>query len=168
MPKAPCPIAAIVLSTDTYFTSLDRSRRLIPAIASIIASNSPSLSLAILEFTFPRSEIISKSGLRARSCILLRKDVVPTLAPFGSSSKLLKFILSIASFISSLLQTQANFNPSGKVVGTSFKLCTAISALPSSIAFSSSLVNKPLPPILANGVSKITSPLVFIVIISTL
>ena len=128
----------------------------------------PSLSLEILEFTFPRSEMISRSGLRARSCIRLRKDVVPILALFGSSLKLLNFILSIASLTSSLLHTQASLRPFGNVVGTSFRLWTAISALPSNIAFSSSLVNNPLPPILASGVSKITSPLVFIVIISTL
>ena len=42
-------------------------------------------------------------------------------------------------------------NSSGKAYGTSFIECTAMSARPSSMPISSSLINNPLPPIFDNG-----------------
>jgi hypothetical protein len=51
-----------------------------------------------------------------------------------------------------------NFNPGGLSVGKSLALCTAKSARPSSKAFSSSLVNKPFPPLSRRDHSACLSP----------
>ena len=63
--------------------------------------------------------------------------------------------------------TIPNCKPGGNSIGTSFIECTAMSASPSSSARSSSFTNKPLPPILASGVSRIISPRVLIASSST-
>ena len=52
--------------------------------------------------------------------------------------------------------------PGGSSIGTSFNECTAMSARPSCKATSSSLRNRPLPPISASGRSMIWSPRVVI------
>ena len=51
-------------------------------------------------------------------------------------------------------------------IGISFKLCTARSIRPSMRARSSSLTNRPFPPIFSRLLSRILSPVVFIVMIS--
>ncbi|MMZ66115.1 hypothetical protein D1872_285850 [compost metagenome] len=93
--------------------------------------------------------------------------VVPTTAPSGSASTLSYFSLNNASRTSSRLVIAPRSRPSGNSVGTSFRLCTAICASPLSIASSSSLVKRPLPPIFAKGVSRMTSPFVFMIFNST-
>src|SRR3989454_1164147 len=50
----------------------------------------------------------------------------------------------------------------GRRVGTSFMLCTARSISPRNKASSISLMNSPLPPMVASGVSRILSPVVLI------
>ena len=142
-------------------TSAFKFRRFMPAIAKMIASNSPSFSFLSLVCTFPRSEMISRSGLIISSCILRRRLVVPTFAPCGRSLNLANFSLIIASLVSSREQMAASLSPSGKTTGTSFRLCTAMSVSPFSMLSSSSFVKSPLPPIFASGVSRITSPFVF-------
>ena len=59
-------------------------------------------------------------------------------------------------------------NPSFTLAGTSFIECTAIWALPSIRAFSSSLRNKPLPPFLLKVSLSALSPLVDMATISIL
>ena len=58
-------------------------------------------------------------------------------------------------------------SPSGTAVGMSLAECTATSMRPSSSAVSSSLVKRPLSPILASGASSSLSPLVLMISIST-
>ena len=84
------------------------------------------------------------------------------MAPCGNSSNERYVLDTKASRGSSRLQITLNPKPSGNSIGTSFIEWTAISARFSSKAFSNSLTNKPFPPILAKGESKITSPFVTI------
>ena len=119
------------------------------------------------DITLPRRLISSKSGRRARICIWRRRLVVPIFAPRGKACNDEYFILNKASLVFAREQTQASSKPGSKRVGTSFRLWTAMWACPLNRAFSSSFVKSPLPPIFASGVSKITSPFVFIVISST-
>ena len=60
----------------------------------------------------------------------------------------------------------ANFKPGLIFVGISFRLCTAKSMVPSNSSLSISLTNRPLSPILSKDLSRILSPLVFIIFFS--
>ncbi len=71
----------------------------------------------------------------------------------------------MASTGSSLAKVAAIVNLEFISAGTSFKLCTAMSALPFSNAISSLDTNKPLPPIVCKGAS-VRSPSDSISIIS--
>ena len=71
----------------------------------------------------------------------------------------------IASTASSLGKVAAMLNLEFIDAGTSFKLCTAISAIPFSRAFSSLDTNNPFPPIICKGAS-VRSPSDSILIIS--
>jgi len=78
------------------------------------------------------------------SSAILRRLDVPTVAPAGKSS--IEEILPDATNASagdSLSGMAAISSPGEGVVGKSFKLCTAMSALRSRIAFSTSQVKKP-------------------------
>ena len=76
------------------------------------------------------------------------------------SSRPLNLFETKASRGFSRAEMAASTKPSGITIGTSFIECTARWALPSCIATSSSLMNRPLPPISASGRSRIWSPLV--------
>ena len=73
-----------------------------------------------------------------------------------------------ASRGSSRAEIAASTKPSGTSIGTSFSECTARSARPSRSAVSSSLMNRPLPPIVASGRSSTRSPCVVMPSSSTL
>ena len=120
--------------------------------------------------TLPRMSTISRSGRSASSCERRLRLEVPTVAPWGSSSR----ELSVAdapptntSRTSSRAVKATMTRPSGTSVGMSLAECTARSVRPSSMAVSSSLVNSPLSPSLASGASSSLSPLVWITSIST-
>ena len=85
---------------------------------------------------------------------------MPTFAPSGSAPKLSYRWLTRASPASALSVTAVITSPSGTITGISFRLCTAISISPASMAVSNSLVKSPLPPIFARGALRILSPLV--------
>ncbi len=138
-----------------------------PAEARMIASYSPSLSLRIRVSTLPRRSLMVRSGRSDKICIRRRSDDVPTTAPSGSASILGYFSLSSASRTSSRSVIAASFSPSGISVGTSLSECTASCASPRSIVSSISLRKSPLPPIFANGTSRILSPLVTTILSST-
>ena len=133
-----------------------------------MASYKPASNLDKRVPTLPRKSIISRSGRCFKIWHLRRRLEVPTFAPCGNSAKLLYVFETKASNGSSRSQITASVNPSGNAIGTSFMECTAKSARPSSNASSNSFTNKPLPPILAKGVSKILSPCVTKVTNSTL
>src|SRR5512135_345461 len=94
----------------------------------------------------------------------LRRLLVPTFAPVGRSLNATLLRLSRASRGSSRLVMQDRCRPSGKKVGTSFMLCTAMSISFASMASSISLTNSPLPPTFASGTSRILSPVVLILV----
>ena len=77
--------------------------------------------------------------------------------PAGISARGLCEPFTSTSRGSLLGQTTITDSPSGVAVGRSFRLCTAMSTLPSCTADSSALVNMPLPSP-ARGASGITSP----------
>ena len=68
------------------------------------------------------------------------------MAPCGKSARESNLLETKASVGFSRGQITLRPRPFGNSIGTSFKECTAISALFSSMAISSSLTNKPLPP----------------------
>ncbi|GIT09662.1 MAG: hypothetical protein CM1200mP30_32920 [Pseudomonadota bacterium] len=96
-----------------------------------------------------------------------RNELVPTVAPLGKFSILPYFGQIQASRGSSLSAITEISSPSGKMLVTSFMLCTARSALPSSKAFSRSLTKSPFPPISARGCCWLRSPAVVTVNNST-
>ena len=169
MPTAPCPIAGRLKSVGRISVIASSwPRRFTPAVARIIASNSPSLSFLRRVSTLPRSWVIFRSGRRLSSWHILLRLLVPTFAPCGRSLKLfMPFPAINASLGSSRFVMQGRCKPSGNSVGTSFMLCTARSASPLSIASSISLTKRPLPPTCASGTSRILSPVVLILFSST-
>ena len=156
MPNAPCPGAGIItLGSISLRILCANPSRFNPAAARIIASYSPASSLANLVSKLPRNDATFNKGNFLSNCPCLRKLLVPTILPAGISARLLNLLLMNASLTSSLRVMAARLNPSGMSIGTSFILCTAKSARPSSRAVSNSLINNPFPPILANGRSRI-------------
>ena len=134
--------------------------RLSPASASIVASTSPASSFFIRVCTLPRKDSTRRSGRRWRICAWRRRDAVPTTLPGASSSRLPAFAEMKTSLGSSLSSTAARPMPSGSQVSRSFMECTARSTRPASSASSISLVNRPLPPMSASGLSSTLSPVV--------
>ena len=132
-----------------------------------MASNSPASSLPKRVCTLPRRLLTFRSGRAASAWHWRRKLDVPKRAPCGRSNKLLYWFETNASVGFSRSQMTLKPKPSGNSIGTSFILCTAMSARPSNMAASNSLTNNPLPPILANGVSRMMSPCVLNVTSST-
>ena len=100
-------------------------------------------------------------GIRVETKEVARE---PNTANAKSTQELLD---TNASATSSRAPTVSNAKPSGITIGTSFIECTAMSARPSAIATSNSLINNPLPPICESGLSRIWSPFVVMPIIST-
>ena len=96
-----------------------------------------------------------------------RKLQEPTLDPCGSSLILLKSFETNASNGFSRSKIAPISNSLGNSYGTSFIEWTAISALPSSIPTSNSLINRYLPPIFERGEFSILSPWVLIFTNST-
>ena len=133
--------------------------------ASVVAQldHLPSSDFAVLVAAlaerFPvRTLEAPASGRRVSSCAWRRRLDVPTMLPRGSSSNDAYVLETKASRGSSRSQIQKRPRPSGKSMGTSFIECTAMSASFSSSAVSSSLTNKPLPPIFDSGESSSLSP----------
>ena len=139
---------------------LSSPRRMRPAAARMIASYCPSSSLRSRVSRLPRRLLITSCGYLARSTASRRRLEVPTTAPAGSSSRPAYLLETKASRGFSRAEMTGSAKPSGITMGTSFIECTARWARPSSIATSSSLMNRPLPPISASGRSRIWSPLV--------
>ena len=121
-----------------------------------MASNSPPSSLARRVLTLPRRNPISRSGRCRPSWQLRRRLEVPRRAPCESCAKSEQ--PTKASRGSSRSQITPRVRPSGITIGTSFIECTAISALPSSNAVSSSFTKSPFPPTLKSGLSNNWSP----------
>ena len=156
MPKAPWPGAGRLVSTGKSSRIRSSSfKRLRPAPAITSASNSPLSSLDRRVPTLPRIGRTVRCGNSERSISSRRKLAVPTRAPAGISSRRSYLGLTNASRGSSRELTAASVKPSGNTMGTSLSECTAKSAVPSSIAASSSLTNNPLPPILESVLSRI-------------
>ena len=131
-------------------------RRVTPAFARIMPSHSDESNFFILVFRFPRISTICKSG-RTLSSWHFRRRLPVAMTAFAGRSRNVRcdfFELTMkTSCTSSLSSTAAMARPSGTKVGTSLKLCTAISTRSSSKAISSSLVKRPLSPIFASGAS---------------
>ena len=132
-----------------------KPKRIKPAAARIIAAYCPSSNLRNRVCKLPRKDSIFRCGKRACNWLWRRKLEVPTMLPSGRAAKLSKSFETKASRASSRSPIAAIANPSGKFMGTSFIECTAKSARPSANACSSSFTNKPLPPMRANGESRI-------------
>ena len=82
MPMAPCPTAGRNSSaSSTAVAASARPRRFSPAIASSVASATPSSSLRSRVSTLPRSGTTSRSGRSRRTSAWRRSDAVPTIAP---------------------------------------------------------------------------------------
>mmetsp|Transcript_44 Transcript_44/g.177 ORF Transcript_44/g.177 Transcript_44/m.177 type:complete len:289 (+) Transcript_44:329-1195(+) len=167
IPMAPCATAGNISSVGMMTLACwARSMRFKPAIASKVQSTTSSLSLRMRDCTLPLKFTHLSVGNLYKSCDWRRRDAVPTTAPSGNCDKESYFKHKNASLTSSRGNMHGNTIPSGKYVGTSFIECTAMSMRPSSKASSSSRVNKPLPPISANGWSKTLSPVVLMMQIS--
>ena len=91
---------------------------------------------------------------------------MPIRALFGNSSRL-RYDPTSASRRSSRARTAPISVFGAKWVSISFIECTAASDLPARIDRSSSLINRPLPPTLISGRSKIRSPCVVTGLTST-
>ena len=168
IPSAPCPTAGMLSSGEMSWRIRDsKPKRIKPAAARIMAAYCPSSNLRRRVCKLPRSDSIFKWGKRACNWLWRRKLEVPTTLPSGRLAKLSKSFETNASRASSRSPMAAMVNPSGRFIGTSFIECTAKSARPSAKACSSSFTNKPLPPIRANGESRIWSPIVVMPKIST-
>ena len=168
MPSAPCPTAGSISLAVKYPVALSlMPRRFRPAAASMIAWNCPSSSLRSLVSRLPRRSTILRSGRKAASWALRRRLLVPTVAPCGSSARFLYRAEIKASWGFSRNGIIPKCSSSGSSEGTSFMLWTARSTSLRSRASSISLTNKPLPPTMANGTSRILSPLVTIISNST-
>jgi len=171
-PIAPCATAGSKASGARIASSgTVMSRRRKPASASRVASSSPASSLASRVPTLPRSSTISRSGLWCSSWAWRRTAAVPTIAPRGRSA-----IRRIAPSRDATIRTSrgsargsnaAIARAGGSQVGTSFIECTARSMRSSSSASSSSLVNRPLPPMSASARSRTWSPELRIATISS-
>ena len=149
MPSAPCPAAGSACSSGMNERTRSFSpKRITPAAARMMASNCPSSNLRKRVSRLPRSAAIFKCGKRACNCAERRRLEVPTTAPAGKSSSEAYWLEMNASCAFSRAVTQASAKPSGRFIGTSLSECTAISAEPLCNATSSSLTNRPLPPIL--------------------
>ncbi len=167
---ARCSMAMAACATAGNQSGADRRERMrspspsrsSPAQARMMASYCPASSLARRVFTLPRRSSRCRSGRNARSCAWRRKDEVPTRAPLGRSERCAWALLMKASAASARSNTAPMANPGSSSIGTSFNECTAMSARPSCKATSSSLRNRPLPPISASGRSMIWSPRVVI------
>src|SRR5690606_15294904 len=159
MAMAPCAAAGSQSgATSRSRMRASKPRRCKPAAARMMASKSPLSSLASRVFTLPRRSSSSRSGRRARSCAWRRSDEVPTRAPCGSSSKRATWLETKASKGSARSRMAPMAKPDSSSIGTSFSECTAMSAWPACMATSSSLRNRPLPPICASGRSSTWSP----------
>ena len=141
-----------------------------PAAAKIVPAMPCSSSLRRRVCTLPRMSTRSRSGRSASSCERRLRLDVPTVAPLGRSSSVRSGSdprPTNTSRTSSRAVKATMARPSGTSVGMSFAECTARSVRPSSMAVSSSLVNRPLSPSLASGASSSLSPLVWMTSIST-
>ncbi len=138
-----------------------RPRRFNPAAANTRAPYWPSSSFRILVWTFPRTGANSASGNSSRSWSTLRLLAHPMgLEKSGSLAPSGKIRTSLGS---SRLENASRGSSSGTSMGISFKLWTDRSLRPSSRALSSSLTNSPFPPTWSKVLSKILSPVVFMV-----
>ena len=163
MPITPCAIAgSISAGSNAALTPWVRPRRFKPASASTMPSNSPRASFSSRVVTLPRRSRSSRSGRSASSWLRRRRLDVPTTAPCGRPCRPPAWLDSRQSRGSSRSSTTGICSSGGSSTGTSFMECTARSASPASIACSSSLMKRPLPPILASGVSRMRSPAVLI------
>ena len=136
--------------------------RIRPAQARTMASYSPPSSLPRRVPTLPRRSRSSRSGRSARSCACRRSEEVPTRAPGGNASMFAKAFDTKASAGSSRSRIAGRANPGSSSIGTSLSECTAQSDSPRCIDSSSSLRNRPLPPIAASERSSTSSPRVLI------
>ncbi len=110
---------------------------------------------------------MSRSGRIRRIWAARRRLLVPSLAFSGSWSMATSPVEMRASLGSSRSGKAASINPSGSSAGTSFMLCTARSTLFSKRASSISFTNRPFPPTLLSGASRILSPVVLMMVSST-
>src|SRR5450759_2083969 len=138
--------------------------RVIPAAARMTASSSPFSALRMRVSRLPRTSTISRSGRMASTCARRRRLDVPSLAPAGSESRSYPAPDTMASRGSTRSGFAAMTRPSGRSVGTSFMEWTARSTVASTSSTSISLVNRPLPPTLASGTSRILSPVVLMIL----
>ncbi len=165
MPRAPWPMAGRLTSGSMYSVTCPASpSRFTPAAARMMASNWPSRSFRSRVSTFPRSCAILRSGRMLISCAWRLRLLVPTVAPLGRSRNETLLRDSSASRGSSRFVMAPRCSPSGKTVGTSFMLCTAMSISSRSMASSISFTKSPLPPTIARGTSRILSPVVLILV----
>src|SRR5690606_9556706 len=159
MPMVPWPMAGRLSSVLSRLRMRSTwPSRLRPAAARMMASNSPASSFASRVPTLPRRGMISRSGRRVASWHWRRRLEVPTRAPAGSSLSASYLLETKASRGSSRSRMAASTKPDGISAVTSFMECTAMSARPSRMAISSSLMNRPLPPILESARSSTSSP----------
>ena len=139
--------------------------RLSPAAARIRPLYWPSSSLRSLVWRFPRILFTSISGYIFFSCRVRLKLEHPrglflssSVTPSGSTS---------TSLGSSLLENARSGSSSDTSIGISLRLCTERILLPSISALSSSFTKRPFPPTLSRVRSRMISPVVFMVSIST-
>ena len=166
MDKIPCPAAGIISSGSKYLViRFSNPKRFTPAAARINALYCPESNFARRVITFPLHPLNCACGYRVLNCNILRR----LEQPIGR----LKSISSLpsgktkTSLGSSLLENATIGSSFGISIGISFKLCTDKSVRLSSKARSSSLTKSPFPPTWSKFLSRIISPVVFIVTSST-
>ena len=157
----------MVSGVKTWVIRWSNSKRFKPAWAKTIASKFSVSNFLRRVCTLPRKTWMSKSGRACKSWAWRRREEVPTLAPWGSLSRVWYRGDTRASKGISRWVMAPKISPCGRSVGISLRLCTAISIAPLCIASSSSAVKRPLPPISARDFSNILSPLVLKWTIST-
>ncbi len=161
---APCPAAGMNSSGSRMKPSSGRPRRINPALASTMASNSPCFHFRMRVGTLPRRSLTSRSGRLASSCAVLRTLEEPITAPRGScSSGTLDIRMSSTGARGS---TAATSVPGVGSTAMSFRLFTATSISPASSRSSSSLTKAPKPPSALSGRSLTMSPVVLTCLIS--
>mmetsp|Transcript_7621 Transcript_7621/g.31537 ORF Transcript_7621/g.31537 Transcript_7621/m.31537 type:complete len:286 (-) Transcript_7621:46-903(-) len=161
-PMAPCATAGSISSIERIaVASSSMSMRLSPAKARSVASTTPSSSLRSRVWTLPRKLTHLSVGFLARIWAWRRSEALPMTEPSGSSASDLALGEMNTSRVSSRSSVHGNTVDPGSHVGTSFIECTQMSTSSPNSAVSSSLVNRPLPPISESALSRIMSPCVF-------